>query len=481
MTLTTTTLAAPVLAPELPMAIDAEAAVLGSCLLNREAIIPIAPWLTPDMFFLSKYAMVYEAILSLYRRRIPPDAITVIEELRSRGQLDAVGGFAAITALVDTTYTSNHVSYYARAVERAHVMRQIIQLGSRFAAFGHTAHRQGMDPDSALRDLAQMLGAIRTGTAGNLIAMSDLVDGEYERLARDERRVGVPTGYRDLDALTGGLQPGDFIVLGARPSMGKSALMVDLSRGIGENEYPVLLWSLEMSNQQVAQRAMSADSGIGFSAIRDGLLSDDATQRVMASMSRLASLPIMLVRDQGKPLDHLRVAVMEAQARFSAMRNERPLTVFVDYMQLARLASERETGTSRYEVVSAISRELKAIARDLGVVMVGLAQVSRSVEQRASKIPLLSDLKESGQIEQDADLIMFLYREEVYEPDTEKKGIAELHIAKHRNGPLGVIPLRFDSSVMRFQTLSYRNVEGYETPPSEWPEPFPMVGDPDDV
>lgn len=445
--------------PELPQNIEAERAVLACLLTNRDAIALVAHWLTADMFYLDRNGLIYTAIHSLFSRRTPPDLRTVADELRRREWLDQIGGLDYLMSLSDELPTSYHVEYYAREeVERCAVLRKLVTAGGRIAAIGYDDR---LMTDQAIGDAQQALADIsaRASSAG-LMSMSDLIDREYTRLERhangEQSASGTRTGFTDLDELTGGLQDQDLIILAARPSAGKSALMLCLARGIAKHssERDSLIFSLEMSKEQIIQRFESMDSRVDSSRIRSLQMSERDTSAFVESLGPLAGLPILIDDTPGVAVEYVRSAAYRHQAAHG-----RPLAIFVDYLQL--MGAPGFKPDDRVGAVSAISRALKALAKELHCPVIALSQLSRGVESRQSHIPMLSDLRDSGGIEQDADIVMFLYREEMYQRDTDKKGIAELHIAKHRNGPIGVIPLRFDAQTTRFDTLSWRD-GGYE-------------------
>ena len=449
----------------LPADIDAERATLGSILLNREAIVPIAPWLKPEHFYLEKHAWIYTAMLACYDRQQPPDIRLVAAELTSRGRLDAVGGYPYLADLSDAVPTSYHVEHYARIVERCAVGRAIIAAGARIAALGYNQHS---DPDALLAAAYQVLddAADRPASDDALVPISAVLDAQYDAIRdaidRGEQvQLGVQTGLRDLDELTGGLHKQDLIVVAARPSVGKSALAACIAYHVGMARRRVDVFSLEMSREQYTQRLIAIDSGLNLHAVRLWNLSERDLSAYLTTMGRLSECPIAI--DDGAALS---VADIRARVLRRAAQLGRPELVIVDYLQL--MQGRRDDG--RVQEVSDISRGLKNLAKELDVPLIALSQLSRAVEGRTSHVPMLSDLRESGAIEQDADIVLFIYREELYDKESDKKGIAELHIAKHRNGPIGVIPARFDSSTTRFSDLTYRTPDN---PGVGWRDAWP--------
>ncbi|MEN9935866.1 MAG: hypothetical protein RLZZ387_2445 [Chloroflexota bacterium] len=434
--------AAPAL-PELPHDLAAEQAVLGSVLLNRDAIVAIAPWLRPDHFFAARHAQVYQAMLDLYHRRTPPDTRTVADELRRHSILETVGGVVYLSQLVDQVPTSYHVEHYARTVERTGVLRQVIRAGSQIAALGFEEAGELEDTLGRAEALVQDIGQQRA--TRDFVPLGQVFDTLYEQIqAMQERRgevAGVPTGFRELDVLLGGLQKSDLLVLAGRPGMGKTACALSIAYQIAESGRSVGVFSLEMSREQLAQRLLAMETGIDTHRLRSTQLRDHELERVLSAMGRLATLPVHIEDTAGLTLAELRSKAKRLQAW-------QGLDVLViDYLQLIR-----GRAADRVQEVSEVARGLKHLAKDLNVPVIALSQLSRAVEQRGSKVPQLSDLRESGEIEQAADIVMFLYRAEVYEAETATPGIAELHVAKHRNGPLGVVPLRFDARTTRFSS-----------------------------
>lgn len=436
----------------LPYDLDAEAATLGALLLNREAIIPIAAWLRPEAFYLEKHAWVYAAALACYDRGEPPDIRTVAAELTRRGQLEQIGGLPYLAELTDSVPTSYHVEYYARTVERTATLRAIIVAGGRIAAIGYDLRQ---DSDAALAAAQSELDRLhdRPDPDDGLQPLATLIDAQYEAIARAAETGeaigrGVAVGLRDLDDLTGGLHGGDLIIVAARPSVGKSALASCWAYHVASAGARVDLFSLEMSAEQLTQRLIAIDSGLDHGRIRLGQLRDYELPTYLASLGRLAALPLYL---DDRPAQ--RVADIRSRVLRNAARNGVPALMIVDYLQLMAGARRAE---NRVQEVTEISRNLKMLARELDVPIVALSQLNRAVEGRQSKIPMLSDLRESGAIEQDADIVLFIDRPELHDRDAEK-GVAYLHLAKHRNGAVGVIPCRFDGTTQRFQDLTYRD------------------------
>jgi replicative DNA helicase len=440
--------------PELPQNIEAEKATLGSILLNREAIVAVAPWLLAEYFYMDRHAQIYEAMLACYNARIPPDTRTVSEELRRRDRLDSCGGVPYLSDLVDTVPTSYHVEYYARIIERTALLRKLINAGGKIAALGYDEREE---LENTLDQAEQTLFEVSQRRSNqDFIHIGQVIDSYYEQINYlQEHRgevIGVPSGFRDLDELTGGLQQSDLIILAARPSVGKTSFALSLGYNVAtRHQRNVGIFSLEMSREQLVQRLLAMDTRIDSHRLRTGHLNEADLQTVMESMGRLAAVPIYIEDTPG-------LSIMEVRSKARRLQSQSGVDlIIIDYLQL--MAGKRSD--NRVQEVSEISRGLKALARELNVPVLALSQLSRAVEGRTTHVPMLSDLRESGSIEQDADIVMFIYREELYDKETDKKGIAEIHIAKHRNGPTAVVPMRFDPNTTRFTDLTYRTPDGY--------------------
>lgn len=438
-----------------PFDLAAERATLGAVLLERDAIIPIAAWLPPDHFYLEKHALVFEAALACYHRREPPDLATVSAELRRHERLDLVGGLAFLGELAQAAPAAVHVEYYARIVERTAILRRLIEAGGKIASLGY---EEGRELEETLDQAeAEVFAVSQRRSAQAFVPAGQIVNDLFTRIERLRDRggavSGLATGYPDLDALTSGLQPSDFLILAARPSIGKTSLALSLGYNVAMAGATVGVFSLEMSRDQLMQRILAMHTGIDMQRLRTGNLRNDELALAFDGMGVLSELPIHIDDTPG-------LTVTEVRSRARRLVAEQGCDLLmIDYLQLMSGGGSKE---NRVQEVSEISRGLKALARELNAPVLALSQLSRAVESRADHVPMLSDLRESGSLEQDADIVMFIYREEVYDKETDKKGIAELHIAKHRNGPLGIVPMRFDGRTTRFANLSaYRVPEGY--------------------
>lgn len=430
-----------------PFDLQAERATLGSLLLEREAIIAVAPWLEAEQFYLEKHAMVYEAALACYNRREPPDLTTVAAELRRLERLDLIGGLAFLGELVAEVPTAVHIEYYARVVERTAIFRRLIEAGGRISAIGYEELEEA---EEALdKAQAELLRVSQRRSKREFVPIGAIINTLFDRIdllqAQRGEIYGVPTGYHDMDALTGGLQPSDLIILAARPSQGKTSLALSLAYNAAHlASLTVGIFSLEMSRDQLVHRILAMHTGIDMQRLRLGNLRSEELSLALEGMGALSEVPIYIEDTPG-------LSISEVRAKARRLKAEAGLDLLIiDYLQL--MSGRR--AENRVQEVSEISRGLKALARELNVPVIALSQLSRAVEGRQSHVPMLSDLRESGSLEQDSDIVMFIYREETYDKDTDKKGIAEIHFAKHRNGPLGIIPLRFEARTTRFQNLA---------------------------
>ncbi|GIV97756.1 MAG: replicative DNA helicase [Herpetosiphonaceae bacterium] len=373
----------------LPSDLNAERAALGSIFLDRDAIIAVAPWLQPDYFYLERHAWIYEAQLACYNRRVPPDLINVADELRRRERLEAVGGAAYLVELSNSVPTAVHIEYYARIVERTALLRRLIQAGGKIAALGYN---ESEDIEAVLDKAESELFAIAQRRAGDgFVHISAIVDDIFQQISHIQERggevVGIPTGFRDLDALTGGLQRSDLIILAARPATGKSSLALSIAYNVALHQrVPVGFFALEMGREQLVQRILATHTGLDMQRLRTGNIRDSELQIIMDAMGMLSSLPIYIDDTPG-------LSVMEVRSKARRLQAEAGLELLIiDYLQL--MSGRRNE--NRVQEVSEISRGLKALARELNIPVVALSQLSRAVEGRQSRVPMLSDLRESG-------------------------------------------------------------------------------------
>jgi replicative DNA helicase len=432
-----------------PQNIEAEQSVLGSILIDRDAIARVAGFLRPEDFYREAHRTIYQVTCDLFERREPADFVLVCDELERRGRLEQVGGPAYITSLINTVPTAVNVEYYGRIVERCAILRRLITAAGQIAG---VAYDNQHDAELAVDRAEQILFALtQRRRAQDFVPISKVLTDyfdqiEYVHLHRGQT-FGVPTGFRKLDELTGGLQRSDLVVLAARPGMGKTSFALNIAAHAAQKGgVPVGVFSLEMSCEQLVQRLLCAEAGIDSHKLRTGYLEEDDFPRIASAMGSLNDLPIFIDDTPG-------ISVMELRTKARRLQAEHDLGfVVVDYLQLM----QGRMTDNRVQEVSEISRSLKSLARELNVPVLACSQLSRAVEQRQPKIPQLSDLRESGSIEQDADIVLFIYREELYDENTPKRGVAEIHIAKHRNGPLGKIDLHFAAHQTRFSDLETR-------------------------
>ncbi|HZU65672.1 MAG TPA: replicative DNA helicase [Ktedonobacteraceae bacterium] len=433
----------------LPQNIEAEAGVLGSIIIDPEAIVQVSDFLRSEDFYRDAHRTIYEVILRLYEEHSPADFITICDELERLNKLEEVGGASYITSLVNQVPTSGNVEYYGRIVERTSILRRLIHAAGQIAAI---AYEEG-DADVALDKAEQLIFEISQGHARTDFShVRDVLSDYMNKLDQlHERRgtiVGVPTGFTDLDRLTGGLQKSDLIVLAARPGVGKSSLALSLAHNAAiKHQISIAIFSLEMSKEQLAQRLLSMDASIDQQRLRTGWIEEDEWERIVYAVDTLSEANIWIDDTAG-------ISTMEMRSKARRLQAEHGVDlIIVDYLQLMQATIGGKRNENRVQEISEISRSLKGLARELNIPILALAQLSRAVESRQSKVPQLSDLRESGSIEQDSDIVMFIYRDDVYNPESERKNIADIIIAKHRNGPVGEISLFFQASQTRFRDL----------------------------
>ena len=433
----------------LPQNIEAECGVLGSIIIDPEAIVQVSDFLRPDDFYRDAHRTIYEVIVQLFEEREPADFITICDELERRNQLEGVGGASYITSLINQVPTSGNVEYYARIVERTSILRRLIHAAGQIAAVAYESN----DAEDALEKAEQLIFAISQRHArGDFSHLREILADYMEKLDQlHERRgsiVGVPSGFTDLDRLTGGLQKSDLIVLAARPGLGKTSLALSVAHNAAvKYQRSVAIFSLEMSKEQLAQRLLSMDASIDQQRLRTGWIEDDEWERIVIARDKLEEANIWID-------DTASISTTELRSKARRLHAEYGIDlVVVDYLQLMQATIGGRRNENRVLEISEISRSLKALARELNMPVLALAQLSRAVESRQSKVPQLSDLRESGSIEQDSDIVMFIYRDDIYNQESEKKNIADVIVAKHRNGPLGEISLYFQANQTRFLDL----------------------------
>lgn len=433
----------------LPANIEAERAVLGSILLDRDAIIAV-PWLSPSAFYAAPHRLVFEAMRDCERQRIPPDMLTVMEAMRRRNTLDRVGGVAFLTELSNAVPWAVHIEHYARVVERAARRRQLIAATAELARL---AHDETTDDDTFERTAQGVFAAALTrSNDGGYVHISTIVERMHDQIAAGGTQ-GIPTGFIDLDKLTGGLQPKEFWILAARPSVGKSALGFQIAYNVASAGHAVGIVSLEMPDIAIGRRLAAMLSNIDTRQLRDARLNDDEWEALIQAEAILSRPPLYIDETPAQTAEAIQRKALKLAAEHGPLG-----LVVVDYLQLG-VAPGTRGDTER---VGAVSRALAALPKMLNCTVLALAQLNREVERRNNHMPVLSDLRDSGQIEQDANVIAFLHREELYDKETDKKGVAEVMIAKARDGATGVVPLRYIGQTTSFQSLHrYNGVEGY--------------------
>jgi len=435
-----------------PQAVEAEQSVLGSILIDADAILKVADFLRPVDFYRSQHASIYTGMLSLHAQREPIDLVTLGDDLRRRDELDAIGGPAYLATLMNSVPTAVHAEHYGRIVERKAVLRNLIGAAGKIAAVGY---EEANDAEVAIDRAESILFEIsQRRTDGGFESLSILLGQAYDRLEylHDHRGqiIGVPTGLKDLDALLGGLQPSDLIILAARPSVGKTSLALNVAQHAAIREgKKVGVFSLEMSKEQLALRLLSAESGINPRPLQTGFVDETDWSKIARVMNDMATATMWI---DDSPV----LSVMELRTKARRLEAEQHGLdlIIVDYLQLMQASTPSRDG-NRVQEVSEISRGLKQLARELKVPVLALSQLSRGVEQRGSAEPRLSDLRESGSIEQDADVVIFLYRDGEQNMDADVE-LVKAKVAKHRNGPIGEVPLQFRKANTRFYAVAAR-------------------------
>ncbi len=437
----------------LPFNHDAERAVLGSILLDREAIIPIAPWLHAEHFDSAKHRAVYQAMHTLYTKRIPPDITLVGDELRRADHLDTVGGIPLLIDLSNAVATAYHIEYYARIVERTAVQRQVIESSGRIVRIATSSEHETVDELIAAVNLEMGRATVRPGL-GRVWHISEAVDKVYKRIEQGSVP-SIPTGFTTYDKKFGGLYRGALHTIGGATGIGKTALVGQIAQNVARSGCKVLFFSLEMPDEEIAERQIAGASGVDVSSIHRNTLADDeaSLSKVIGAMADVASLPIYGCDDASVTM----AEVTEITARTAYEVGGIGVVIF-DYMQLANVSG----ADSRYVAMGEISKSLKQIAMQQRCAVLGLSQLAGSLDERQDKRPVIRDLYESRKLGHDSDVILMLYRDDYYNLNSDAKGIAELNVLKNRHGPQGQALLRFDAPTNRFQNLEqWRSPEGY--------------------
>jgi replicative DNA helicase len=443
-----------------PHDLDAERAVIGAMLVSETAVAAVAERLDARDFYSEVHRIIYGAMMRLYSRGDPIDQLTLTNELRSVNEFERVGGRPYVFQIVESVPTAANAGRYAEIVRGKALLRAVIDVGSRIT---EDAFREPENVTEALDSAEQLIYGVSNQTLREHLApVSELAPGALEmiqRLYEQEGEVtGVETGFEDLDRLTTGFHNSDLVILAARPAMGKTAMALNaIWHAAGEKGMPVAIFSLEMSKEQLVQRLISQTTRIPAQALRSGNVKAEDWPKLVRGVAEVSRAPIWIDDTAGVTLMEIRAKVRRLSSQLNA-RGETPLSlVVVDYLQLMIGGDARNRQENRQQEIAEISRGLKVLARDLDVPVLAIAQLSRAVESRHDKRPMLSDLRDSGAIEQDADMVMFLYRDEYYNPDSDDKGIAEVIVGKHRNGPTGKVQLAWMEQYTKFASLARRS------------------------
>ncbi len=432
-----------------PHSLDAEAAVLGGVLIDNAALDRVVETIAPEDFYREAHRKIFLAALDLSRRSEPIDLLTMTEALKTRGELADVGGAAYVAELADRALTTANIQYYARIVREKSLLRGLIGVATEIATRGFEARE---DVNQFVDEAEQLLYSIaERKTRASFVRIGDLMMSTYKHIEdlynRKELVTGVPTGFTDLDRVTAGLQPSDLIVVAGRPSMGKTAFCLNIAEHVAiEKKMGVAVFSLEMSKEQLVLRMLCSQAQVDLSRLRTGFLSNKDFPKITLASGRLADAPVYID-------DTPALSVLELRSKARRLKRDKEANlglVIVDYLQLMRGTRGDD---NREQEISEISRGLKALAKELHLPVIALSQLNRQVEARNPPKPRMADLRESGAIEQDADVIAFIYRDEVYNKETRDKGVAEIIVAKQRNGPIADVRLAFRSEFTRFENL----------------------------
>ena len=435
-----------------PQDITAEQCVLGGMLLSKDAIADVVEVLRPVDFYRPAHQTVFETVIDLYGRGEPADPVTVAAELTRDGTLAKIGGAPYLHTLIASVPTAANAGYYARIVAERAILRRLVEAGTRIVQLGYgAASGHGGDVDEIVdRAQAAVYDVTERRTSDDYLRLEEVLQGTLDEIeaisSRDGGMVGVPTGFKDLDELTNGLHPGQMVIVAARPSLGKSTIALDWLRSAAiKHGLPSVIFSLEMSRNEITMRLLSAEARVPLHHMRSGTMSDEDWARLARRMGEVAEAPLFID-------DSPNLTMMEIRAKARRLKQRHDLRLIViDYMQL--MTSPRKVD-SRQQEVSELSRSIKLLAKELEVPVVAVSQLNRNPEQRADKKPQLSDLRESGAIEMDADVVLLLHREDFYEKESPRAGEADLIVAKHRNGPTATVTVAFQGHYSRFVDMS---------------------------
>lgn len=443
-----------------PQNIEAEQAVLGAIFLESEALITSSERLAPEDFYRASHQRIYQVMLELGEKGSPVDLVTVTSSLQNYQWLEEVGGISYLTDLANSVPTAANVDFYSKSVQEKSLMRRLIRTATDIATDGYSSESEVEDIlNEAERSILEVANQ-RSSKA--FVSIKDVLIETYDNIETLQNResdvTGISSGFMELDRMTAGFQRNDLIIVAARPSMGKTAFALNIAQNVAtKTEENVAIFSLEMGASQLVQRMLCAEGNIDASRMRTGALQEEDWEKLTMAMGSLSNAGIYIDDSPG-------IRVSDIRAKCRRLQQERGLgMILIDYMQLIQGSSTRG-GESRQQEVSEISRSLKSLARELNVPVIALSQLSRGVESRQDKRPMMSDLRESGSIEQDADIVSFLYREDYYDQEGENQNIIEIIIAKQRNGPVGTVELAFIKEYNKFVNLDRRHDEGSAPP-----------------
>lgn len=441
---------------------DAEASLLGSLIIDSDAFIKIADLIRDDDFYNDQHRAIFNSMRKLFEKRRPIDVLTLSEQLKTSGELDDIGGAGYLTELTNFVPTATHVEHYAEIVAEKSIRRRLIEASESIAEI---SSQEGKGLEELIEEAeAKLFEVSQKNTKQDITSLESILGESFERLDdlhRNKGRIrGISTGLRDLDKLLAGLQRSDLDVVAARPSMGKTALMLNIAQHIATKakQGSVLYFSLEMSKEQLVDRLLASESSVDAWKLRTGDgLTDRDFEKLSTAMGELAEAPIFIDDTSG-------ITVTDLRTKARRLHHQHPLAVImVDYLQLMSGGARFASVANRVQEISEISRSLKILARELNVPVIAASQLSRSVESRTPQIPQLADLRESGSIEQDADIVIFLYREEYYNPETDRQNVMDLMVKKHRNGPVANLEVYFDRNRQQIRDLDTKHDQPFES------------------
>jgi replicative DNA helicase len=440
-----------VLAQVPPHSLDAEKSVLGSILIDKNALIKVADMIRPDDFYYEKNAIIYSSIMDLFQKRSPIDLLTLANNLDANSELEKVGGRSYLAELTHVVITATHIFQYATIVKQKSTLRKLLKAGQSIAGLGYEENKE---VEELIEEAEKALFSVSQNFINDkFVHIKEILTQTYEKIAelhdddsKDKYR-GLPTGFKGLDRLLSGLQPSDLVILAARPAMGKTSFALNIAQNVAKQKKSVGVISLEMSKEQLVERLFCSLLSVDSWKLRNGKLGEEDFARIGTVMDELNSSKIFID-------DSISGSIAELRAKARRLQMEHGLDLLiVDYLQLMSISGGGSSITNRVQEISEISRSFKTLARELKIPIIALSQLSRAVENRPSKVPQLSDLRESGAIEQDADVVLMLYREDYYEEDTDRQGLTDVFIRKHRNGPVGRVEMMFKKEQMRFYDI----------------------------